>query len=136
MIGLGDWSDERHEATQKELEAEVVAAQKEAEKYGTMADGRMRSAAKCLKMFTRRCQSTCAGNARNWGSDHENARKKSATPAEAVPMTMIQALRSALDVMLERDDNVVVYGQDVGYFGGVFRCHRRPAKEVRQFARV
>jgi 2-oxoisovalerate dehydrogenase E1 component beta subunit len=37
-------------------------------------------------------------------------------------MTMIQALRSAMDVMLERDDNVVVYGQDVGYFGGVFRC--------------
>jgi len=35
---------------------------------------------------------------------------------------MIQALRSAMDVMLERDDNVVVYGQDVGYFGGVFRC--------------
>lgn len=38
------------------------------------------------------------------------------------PMTMIQALRSAMDVMLERDSNVVVYGQDVGYFGGVFRC--------------
>jgi 2-oxoisovalerate dehydrogenase E1 component beta subunit len=37
-------------------------------------------------------------------------------------MTMIQALRSAMDVMLERDDNVVVFGQDVGYFGGVFRC--------------
>jgi 2-oxoisovalerate dehydrogenase E1 component beta subunit len=37
-------------------------------------------------------------------------------------MTMIQALRSAMDVMLERDANVVVYGQDVGYFGGVFRC--------------
>ncbi len=37
-------------------------------------------------------------------------------------MTMIQALRSAMDVMLERDDNVIVYGQDVGYFGGVFRC--------------
>ncbi len=36
-------------------------------------------------------------------------------------MTMIQALRSAMDVMLGRDDNVVVYGQDVGYFGGVFR---------------
>ncbi len=35
---------------------------------------------------------------------------------------MIQALRSAMDVMLERDDKVVVYGQDVGYFGGVFRC--------------
>src|SRR3954465_13431390 len=38
------------------------------------------------------------------------------------PMPMIQALRSALDVMMERDDNVVVYGQDVGYFGGVFRA--------------
>ncbi len=38
------------------------------------------------------------------------------------PMTMIQALRSAMDVMLERDDNVVVFGEDVGYFGGVFRC--------------
>jgi len=38
------------------------------------------------------------------------------------PMTMIQALRSAMDVMLERDNNVVVFGQDVGYFGGVFRC--------------
>ena len=37
-------------------------------------------------------------------------------------MTMIQALRSAMDIMLERDDNVVIYGQDVGYFGGVFRC--------------
>ncbi|HET9642618.1 MAG TPA: alpha-ketoacid dehydrogenase subunit beta [Burkholderiaceae bacterium] len=36
-------------------------------------------------------------------------------------MTMIQALRSGLDVMMERDDNVVVYGEDVGFFGGVFR---------------
>ena len=35
---------------------------------------------------------------------------------------MIQALRSAMDVMLERDENVVIFGQDVGYFGGVFRC--------------
>jgi 2-oxoisovalerate dehydrogenase E1 component beta subunit len=41
---------------------------------------------------------------------------------KTTPMTMIQALRSAMDVMLERDDNVVVYGEDVGYFGGVFRC--------------
>jgi len=40
----------------------------------------------------------------------------------AVTMTMIQALRSAMDVMLARDPDVVVFGQDVGYFGGVFRC--------------
>ena len=37
-------------------------------------------------------------------------------------MTMIQAIRAAMDVMLERDPNVVVFGEDVGYFGGVFRC--------------
>jgi 2-oxoisovalerate dehydrogenase E1 component beta subunit len=37
-------------------------------------------------------------------------------------MTMIEAIRSAMDVTMERDGNVVVYGEDVGYFGGVFRC--------------
>ncbi len=37
-------------------------------------------------------------------------------------MTMVQAIRSALDVMLGHDPNVVVFGEDVGYFGGVFRC--------------
>ncbi|WP_370304846.1 alpha-ketoacid dehydrogenase subunit beta [Sinimarinibacterium flocculans] len=37
-------------------------------------------------------------------------------------MNMIQAINSALDVMLDRDDKVVIFGEDVGYFGGVFRC--------------
>jgi 2-oxoisovalerate dehydrogenase E1 component beta subunit len=37
-------------------------------------------------------------------------------------MNMIQALNSAMDVMLQRDENVVIFGEDVGYFGGVFRC--------------
>ncbi len=37
-------------------------------------------------------------------------------------MSMIEAIRSAMDVMLGRDENVVVFGEDVGYFGGVFRC--------------
>lgn len=36
-------------------------------------------------------------------------------------MTMIQALNSALDVMMARDPNVLAFGEDVGYFGGVFR---------------
>ena len=36
-------------------------------------------------------------------------------------MTMIQALNSALDVMLGQDPNVLIFGEDVGYFGGVFR---------------
>jgi len=37
-------------------------------------------------------------------------------------MTMIQAIRSAMENAMERDDNVVVFGEDVGFFGGVFRC--------------
>ncbi len=39
LIGQGAWSEDEHAATQKELEAEVIAAQKEAEQYGTMASG-------------------------------------------------------------------------------------------------
>ena len=35
---------------------------------------------------------------------------------------MIEAIRDAIDVMMARDDRVVVFGEDVGYFGGVFRC--------------
>lgn len=37
-------------------------------------------------------------------------------------MTMIEAIRDAHVVAMERDGKVVVYGEDVGYFGGVFRC--------------
>ena len=47
---------------------------------------------------------------------------EAAGSVKTTPMSMIQALRSAMDVMLERDPNVVIFGQDVGYFGGVFRC--------------
>src|SRR6267143_6125927 len=36
-------------------------------------------------------------------------------------MTMVQALNSAMDVMLERDPDVVIFGEDVGFYGGVFR---------------
>src|SRR5215216_6343421 len=37
-------------------------------------------------------------------------------------MTMVQAVNSAMDVMLARDPDVVVFGEDVGFYGGVFRC--------------
>ncbi|QAY79658.1 alpha-ketoacid dehydrogenase subunit beta [Sphingosinicella sp. BN140058] len=37
-------------------------------------------------------------------------------------MNMIQAINSAHDVMMERDDRVVAMGEDVGFFGGVFRA--------------
>ena len=37
-------------------------------------------------------------------------------------MNMIQAINSAMDVCLEKDRSVLIFGQDVGYFGGVFRA--------------
>ena len=36
-------------------------------------------------------------------------------------MNMVQALNSAMDVMLARDPDVLIFGEDVGFFGGVFR---------------
>ena len=37
-------------------------------------------------------------------------------------MNMIEAIRSTLAYQLSKDDDVLVFGEDVGYFGGVFRC--------------
>jgi len=46
----------------------------------------------------------------------------SVAPATGVqPMNMIQALNSALDVKMAEDPSVLSYGEDAGYFGGVFR---------------
>ena len=44
----------------------------------------------------------------------------SKTPAKA--MNMIEAINDALAVALDRDRDVTVLGEDVGYFGGVFRA--------------
>jgi 2-oxoisovalerate dehydrogenase E1 component alpha subunit len=45
LIGLGAWSEQEHEQVRLELEAEVAAAQKEAESHGTLLDGHIPSAA-------------------------------------------------------------------------------------------
>lgn len=37
-------------------------------------------------------------------------------------LNMIQALNAAMDSCMEQDNSVLVMGEDVGYFGGVFRC--------------
>ncbi len=37
-------------------------------------------------------------------------------------MTMIEAIQNAHDLAMGRDEKVVVFGEDVGFFGGVFRC--------------
>jgi 2-oxoisovalerate dehydrogenase E1 component alpha subunit len=39
MVAIGAWSDAEHEKLAKEIEAEVIKAQKEAESYGSLADG-------------------------------------------------------------------------------------------------
>jgi 2-oxoisovalerate dehydrogenase E1 component beta subunit len=44
-------------------------------------------------------------------------------------MNMIQAINSAHKVMMARDPDVVVYGEDVGFFGGVFRATEGLQKE-------
>lgn len=41
---------------------------------------------------------------------------------ELTQMTMIEAIRSAHDNAMAADERVVVFGEDVGFFGGVFRC--------------
>ncbi|MFA5595747.1 MAG: transketolase C-terminal domain-containing protein, partial [Trueperaceae bacterium] len=46
------------------------------------------------------------------------------TTAEAAraPITMVQAINEAMAVALERDPRVLLFGQDVGVMGGVFRA--------------
>ncbi len=41
LIAIGHWSEEDHARMQKDVEAEVMAAQKEAESYGSLADGHL-----------------------------------------------------------------------------------------------
>lgn len=45
LIGIGAWSEQEHAATQTALESQVIAAQKEAEQYGSMASGHVFSPA-------------------------------------------------------------------------------------------
>jgi 2-oxoisovalerate dehydrogenase E1 component alpha subunit len=45
LVGLGAWSDQEHEEVQKELEAEIGSALKEAESHGTLLDGKVSSSA-------------------------------------------------------------------------------------------
>jgi 2-oxoisovalerate dehydrogenase E1 component alpha subunit len=44
LVGIGAWSDDEHARMTKELEAEVAAAQKEAEGYGSLASGHVHDA--------------------------------------------------------------------------------------------
>jgi len=45
MIGAGIWSEKEHDETRAQVEADVIAAQKQAESYGTLANGQTSSPA-------------------------------------------------------------------------------------------
>ena len=45
LVAIGAWSGQEHQQVQAELEAEVAAAQKEAESHGTLLDGHIPNAA-------------------------------------------------------------------------------------------
>lgn len=45
LVALGEWSEDDHAQAQQDLEAEVRAAQQEAERHGTLLDGHLPSAA-------------------------------------------------------------------------------------------
>ena len=44
-------------------------------------------------------------------------------------MNMIQAINDAHKVMMRRDEDIVVFGEDIGFFGGVFRVTEGLQKE-------
>ena len=55
-------------------------------------------------------------------ADQSHAPASTTSDAPSVqPMNMIQALNSALDIKMAEDSTVLSFGEDAGYFGGVFR---------------
>lgn len=44
-------------------------------------------------------------------------------------MTMIQAITDAMRIELAKDENVLIFGEDVGHYGGVFRATEGLQKE-------
>ncbi|NLB10878.1 alpha-ketoacid dehydrogenase subunit beta [bacterium] len=38
-----------------------------------------------------------------------------------MPITLLEAINQALDIALEKDESVVIFGEDAGFEGGVFR---------------
>src|SRR6266849_7918470 len=68
----------------------------------------------CLPSFLHACKSSAQTCCVLWiETDREGD--------ESMQMTMIEALNNALTLELERDERVVLLGQDIGVNGGVFR---------------
>ena len=128
LIGLGAWSDDEHTRTQKALDEEMAAALKEASKHGSLQDGHIPPLA---TMFEDVFELMPAAPAR---ADAAGGRAQGGLTMAT--MTMIQALRSAMDVMLgpRRERRRLRRGR--GLLRRRVPLHRRPAGQVRQAPRV
>ena len=51
-------------------------------------------------------------------------------------MTMIQAITDAIRTELRNDENVLVFGEDVGVNGGVFRATEGLTKRIWRRSRI
>ena len=56
------------------------------------------------------------------GSEIAPLSQETAAAPKERRLNMVEAINEALAIMLERDPDVIVMGEDVGYFGGVFRA--------------
>ena len=110
LILRGVWSEERHKQSEAEVLDTVITAQKEAETHGTLHAGGRPSARDMFEGVYAEMP------------PHLRRQRQQAGSLTMPRKTMIEAIRDAMDVMMERDDNVVVFGEDVGFFGGVFRA--------------
>jgi hypothetical protein len=109
-----------HAQAQKELEAEVIAAQKEAESYGTLLDGRVPSAATMFDDVYKDMPEHLRRQRQQWGCEPWR-KKKTRRPGRdrAHDHDPGAALGPGRDDGTRRQRHRL--WQDVGYFGGVFR---------------
>lgn len=70
LIRLGAWSEEEHAATTWEVEAEILAAQKEAESYGLVSTGRIPSAESMFEDVYRDMPAHLERQRAQFGADH------------------------------------------------------------------
>ena len=110
LIRIGAWSEERHKQMQAEVEAEVLEPRKRRKATARSMTDRSRALRRCSSRCTRICRAICASSASSLGSD------------VMARMSMVEAIRDAMDCKMAEDERVIVFGEDVGYFGGVFRC--------------
>src|SRR3546814_8223721 len=75
------------------------------------------SADVCSSYLVRGCLSGPALASQGTAGRRAEGRRRAMTA-----MNMIQAINDAHDVVMARDVRVVAMGEDVGYFGGVFRA--------------